>query len=374
MPRRRAARGEGGVTYDRQRDDYRARYPLGVIDGRRRYLSGRAPTEDDAWDVWERLRAQAGGEPVLTDRTTVDQYMRSWLETHAPSVRPSTAATYQYHIDAHVSRLLGGLPVLRLRPEDVERLVADMLRSGKSPAYVQRVVTTLRIALGRAVRRRLLPDNAAALASLPRVEQRLVEPMTDATADRIIEALTGDPDATPPTRDHWLLPVVRVLLGTGLRVGEACGLDWRDVHEDEGYVVVRVSKTRQRVQPVTDDAADALRDLRRSRVVVDPRAPVFVRRRQGRGERAGDMRMRPQSVSHALPEALVARGLPKVTAHGLRHGYATRLVAHGVHMRLVAELLGHRDGGALAGRTYAHVVPAHLVTAAKSLDRGRRSG
>lgn len=52
MPRRRAKRGEGGVTYDRTAGNWVARYPLGIVKGKRKYLKAHARTEDDAWDEW----------------------------------------------------------------------------------------------------------------------------------------------------------------------------------------------------------------------------------------------------------------------------------------------------------------------------------
>lgn len=364
MPRR-GRRGEGTVGFDRTAGAWVARYPLGVVRGRRRYLKARARTEDDAWDALGRLRRQAGGDAGVTTRTTLDEYLSGWLATHGQSVRASTRASYANHVDLHISPLLGGIRVQRLRPEDVDRLIADRLDAGLSPATVVRIVTTLRIALGRAVRRRLLPDNVAALASLPRVEPRVVEAMTEGQAERIVEATAGT----------WLGPIVVLILGSGLRVGEACGLDWGDVHEDEGYVMVRRTKTVPRPVPVSDDAAEALRSLRAARRRVEARAPVFTMRRDSWG-RAGEClgargvdRLSPQSVSHGLPDMLEAKGLPRVSPHGLRHGAATLMVARGVHMRVIAEQLGHRDGGALAGRVYAHVVPAHQAAAVKTLNR-----
>lgn len=374
MPRRRASAGSGGVGWDRTAGSWYARIHTRDATGRRVAHKVRAPTQDAAIEALRTLRARygadaAGDEPM----GTLSDYLAAWLASHGRTVRPATATSYRSHVRLHIDPLLGGIPLHRLRPSDVDRLVAALGARGMRPASVTRVVATLRIALGRAVRRRLIPDNPAAGASLPRVERRYVEPMTDAQADRIVESLAGDPAADPPVPSHWLLPIVRVMLGTGLRVGEACGLDWGDAHEgddeDPGYVVVRVSKARQRVQPLTPDAASAIRALREARTLVSDRAPVFV---MPSGRRRGQ-RMRVQGVSHALPLALEARGLPRVTPHQLRHGYATRLVAHGVHMRLVGELLGHADGGALAARTYAHVVPEHLATAVRALPR-RSSG
>lgn len=357
MVRKRSLRGEGGVTFDRTAGNYIARYPAGVVKGRRRYHKAHAPTEEAAWDEWDRLAREAGADAGVTSRTTLDAYLTSWLASHGRTVRPSTLASYTNHVELHISPLLGGIRLHQLRAEDVDRLVADRLAAGKSPATVARIVTTLRIALGRAVRRRIIAENVAALAAVPRSEPRLVEPMTEAQAQRITEVVAGT----------WFGPIIVLILGSGLRVSEACGLDWGDVFEDDGYVVVRRTKTRPRAVPISDDAAEALRTLRRKRVVVSPSAPVFPHQRRARVE--GSERVDRHSVAHALRRVLEDAKLPVVSPHGLRHGAATIMVSQGVHMRVIAEQLGHRDGGALAGRVYAHVVPAHMKDAARKLNR-----
>ena len=81
------------------------------------------------------------------------------------------------------------------------------------------------------------------------------------------------------------------------------------------------------------------------------------------------MRMRQQSVTHALPDILEARKLRRLAPHALRHGFATMLTGQGVPAAYVGGALGHRDGGALAGKRYIHVIPEHLRNAVRKLDR-----
>lgn len=362
--RQRAVRGTGSVGFDKVRGKWYARVYVPTGTARRVSHRSWAATEAEAEEARTRLLAQYGldgGEAADAHPATLGEYLEEWIAAHGRAVRASTRRSYADHIDLHIVPLLGGIPLYRLRTRDVDRLIADRLKARKSPATVVRIITTLRMALTDAQRRRLVTDNVARYASLPRVEVPYVVPMTEDEAARITEAVAGT----------WIADIVVLLLGSGLRIGEACGLDWGDIHEDEGFVVVRVTKTRQRAVAISDDAADMLRRKRQARVVVSASAPVFERERRGRGAREDDMRMRQSSVTHALPKLLEAAGLRKVSPHGLRHGAATILVSQGVHMRVIAEQLGHKDGGALAGKRYAHVVPGHLVSAAQKLNRRR---
>jgi integrase len=121
--------------------------------------------------------------------------------------------------------------------------------------------------------------------------------------------------------------------------------------------------------PVSDDAVEALREALRQAPRVGPDEPVFFEPRRPRGRRVRD-RLRGDSVTHALPRILEAKGLARLTPHKLRHGAATLMLADGTPMRVIAEQLGHRNP-ALTARVYAHVVPEAQRAAVRSLEPRR---
>jgi integrase len=329
-----------------------AAFPLGVIDGRRRMKRARCRSEADAFRELERLRNEYGTgiDPAMV---TLDAYLQGWLAGHR-SVRDSTHVSYAGHVRRHISPLLGGIIVSRLRPRDVDRLIVNRLAAGLSPATVGRIVTTLRIALAAGVKRGELRDNPAARVDLPRVEREPVEAMTEVQVDRLVEAFS----------DHWLGPLVRLLAGSGLRLGEALSLNQGDV--GDGFVRIRRSKTTIRAVPISDDAALAVREAMAVAPRRGPSEPLFFGPRRNRhGERD---RLAGFTVTHAVPRVLEAAGLPHVTPHGFRHGAATLMVAKGAPMRMVAEQLGHRNPG-MTARVYAHVTPEAQRAAVNLLNR-----
>lgn len=353
MSRRR--RGEGSV-YE-SGGFYEARLSLGyvTVNGKRRrnVLRVRRKSEADAWAALDRMRRDhlVGVDPT---RQTLDQYLQAWLHDHGPSVRPSTLTSYTGHVELHISPLLGGILAAKLRPADVRRLISDRLAAGRSPATVGRIVTTLRMALAQGVRDRVLATNAADVR-LPRVEPKPVPALSEDEAERIMDAVAGS----------WLEPIVTLLLGTGMRLGEACGLDWGDVDLERRFVLVRVSKTKVRAVPMSDTATEALRKHRAAAKRYGPAEPVFL------GPRTKD-RLSGASVSHGFPELLAAKGLTRMSPHGLRHGAASLMVAKGVHMRVVAEQLGHANP-AMTARVYAHVLPEAQQDAVRVLNRKERA-
>lgn len=71
----------------------------------------------------------------------------------------------------------------------------------------------------------------------------------------------------------------------------------------------------------------------------------------------------PQSLSRMLAQASVVAGLPRLTAHGLRHTSATLMLDAGVHPKVASERLGHADPSLFLA-FYSHVTPTMQTEAA----------
>jgi integrase len=348
---RRGRRGEGTVYWSKADRRWVARWPLGVVDGKRQARRAKFRTKPEAEDELDRMR-RLYGSGGRTTNDTLDAYLAGWLPAHGRSVRGSTLTSYEGHVRLHISPLLGGIPLGRLRPADVRRLIADLERKGLSAGTIHLVMRTLSAAMNAAVADRILTDNPTVGVRLPRIDREPVRPMTSAEADAVVDAVTGT----------WIEHPVRVMLGSGLRRGEVLGLDQRDVSLTGAYLQVRRSKTKVRAVPVTDDAVASLRSAIATAPRRGPSEPVFFSPRTGG-------RMLGASLTHALPKLLEAAGIAHLTPHALRHGAATIMLTHGADLRFVQEQLGHSRIGQTA--MYAHVVPASQRIAVASLERRR---
>jgi integrase len=338
--RRRGRRGDGTIT---ERD---GRYLARVS----RTEGGKRVRESKTFDLrgdaeWWLSQAKRHGE--APEDVRLGEYLERWLAGKR-RIRESTRAQYTNHVRVHIVPLLGQYRVVELRRRHVEGLVEDRLAhvspgTGRrlSPSTVRAILVTLRSALDDAVPRDI-PDNPAARVEAPTVTRPPVKAMTPADAQATIEAVRGT----------WMEHIVRVLLGSGMRVGEAVALNQGDVHD--GWVQLRKSKTTIRSVRLSRDANEAIHAAIKSAPRRGAKEPVFF------GPRTGD-RLSRHSLTHALSKAT---GL---SAHALRHGTATLMVAAGVHMRVVAEQLGHANP-AMTARVYSHVSPESSIAALAVLD------
>src|SRR5437016_4200900 len=142
---------------------------------------------------------------------------------------------------------------------------------------------------------------------------------------------------------------------TGCRVGEAREIAWRDVDFDAGEIVVRgnaetgTKNWELRRVPLIPDARALLQRMRSERADELLDAKVFVVR----------------ECQKALDRACKKVGTDRITHHDLRHLFATRCIESGVDIPTVSRWLGHKDGGALAMKTYGHLRREHSIAQAQ---------
>lgn len=312
---------------------------------------------DAEW--WLRETVRAGAPP---EDETVGEFLERWLRAVGPTIEASTLRSYRDHVEHHIVPMLGSMRVRALQTRHVNALIADRLAHESprthrplTPTTVRLIITTLRTALAAGVKAHELPDNVATAASVPRVTEHRIEPMTEADAVRLLAAV----------RETWIGPIVRLMFGSSIRLGEACGLDQGDLRLDVGQVQLRISKTEPRAVDISEDAAAALSEALTAAPRRGKREPVFFGPKPNRqGDRE---RLRGSSVTHALPRILEAAGLGRLTPHGLRHGAATLMLADGASMEVIAAQLGHRSK--TTTKRYAHVARTSQREALRSLDR-----
>ena len=187
---------------------------------------------------------------------------------------------------------------------------------------------------------------------------RLPSVLRQADAAALVEAPEEVPkDAAPTQPEAFSLrdrAVLELLYGSGLRVGEVCGLTLDRVDLPRGRVLVLGKGSKEREVPISDFASVALQEyLRHSRPFIaapDSDALFFNRRRKAMTER--DARA---MVERYRKETLTDR---HVSPHTLRHSFATHLLEGGADIRAVQELLGHAS--LATTQRYTHVTKARL--------------
>ncbi len=372
-----------GTIYKRKDGRWCAQVTLGIVNGKTKRKSIYGKTRKE---VSERMKEvqndlKNGVEPT-DERRTVTQALDTWLDEFSkPTIRPRTYEGYKCIVEKHLKPALGVYRLSKLGPENVQAMLnekADHL----SPRRVARIHAVLRIMLNKAVKLGWVNRNVATLVSLPKCESYEPVVLGPSEAKEFIRAAQG----------HRLEAFFVVALALGLRRGEALGIKWEDIDFEDRTLTIR--RTLQRVAgKLAILPTKTVRSRRKIRLPTELISVLRAHRARQSEERLksrqwkesklvftarGGGPLEPRTANKAFHQILSRlheiddlrarkRRFEGLTLHGLRHSCATILIAQGVPVPVVSEILGHARISTTLD-VYSHALPQMRDEAADEMD------
>src|SRR6266851_2467185 len=336
-----------------------------ILDGidpetqKRRWWTFRTKTEAEAErDRMGPRRRQAHDRPTLPVNMTVDELADRWLKEAATTHqdKPRTAESYTGVLRTHVRPRLGRLKVREVTREDVKALLLGLLEKKKARGTVRLVLAVVRALFGHAVEAHVILVNPAG----DRLGQKLQlfetkRASQESTKKKALEReeLTRLLEAARTSEDAYhrrLHPLLLFMARMGVRIGEAVGLRWEDLHlsKAEAHVINSISRRRHgtpkskigRTIKLSPQVVAMLEQLHADRQIEqlehgwEAEPQVFVNT-AGRYYEAS-------RVSKAFKVILGRATLPqRHSLKTLRHTYASQLIAAGISPAFVQQQLGH---------------------------------
>ena len=300
------------------------------------------------------------GERIATTRRTFGEVADEWIAAQG-HLRPRTLDAYRWAIEKHLRPALGTLRIAEIDEQAIIEDVIAPMQARKLKAWTIRgALTPLGRILTFAVRRGEIPSNP--LSRLDRGERPSV-------GRKELAVLDSDEISRVIAHAGEWRPLLATLVFTGLRIGEARGLQWHDVNLDAGLITVarQVGRDRQpaalKTSAATRDVVimDALARVLRAHRLASPYPaasdPVFA---SAIGTPIDDHNARSRGLRPALRAAGVERN---ITLHDLRHTAASLMIANGADVVFVSHQLGHASP-AITLTTYARIFDqvAHAAT------------
>ena len=308
--------------------------------------------------------------------TTLNDVFYLWKELKR-GLRPNTFQNYCYMYEQYVQDGLGRLYIASIRKSDIKRFFNSLsderrLREGT----IEAVQTVLHQVFQIAVDDEWIEKNPSdhAVKELKRSHQldsKKRMALTKAEQDLLLSFLSEN---TPNAR--WY-PITAVLLGTGMRVGEATGLRWCDIDFEENMIDVNhtlvyysngnhkckfaINDTKtpasKRLIPMTKSVREAFlmeKEMQEQLDVVCSATIdgytdfVFLNRfgglhTQGTLNKVYKRIIRDCNDAEFLKSENPSVLLPNFSSHTLRHTFATRLCESGMNMKLIQDILGHSE-------------------------------
>ena len=321
-------------------------------DGRQRQRS--AGTLAEARALRSEMQADVvRGEYRAQTRETFASYIAGWIITYQGrsrhGVKPETLVDYRRLLGVdetgkpllvdgqHVNaiRHLGRLRLSEIEPLHVRTYAAVLAARGLSASSIRLYLAPVRAALADAVELGVLRSNPSTGVRVPQPrrleDEEQVKALTEAELATLVEH----------TPDSWRL-LIELLSESGLRIGEALALEWRDVDTGRKRLTVRRRVYRGRIDtpksargrravPLSTNLSRALWQ-RRGAAADD--ALVFASRSGGYVD-PGNLHAR------VLKPAARAAGVGWCGFHTLRHTAGSRWFARGWNVVQVSKALGH---------------------------------
>ena len=295
-----------------------------------------------------------------SDQTHFEQYAENWLKRQEPFFKATTYAGYKRNLDI-VYPLIGGIPLAKLLPMTLEEMCEELRkRPGRGgncikETTVQKYLETVSSVLEDAKKNDIIPFNPAHRVRKKHFEKEVQHIPQKYEMGKLMRAIQNEPILY---RAYYTLAIT-----TGLRRGELCALQWRDITGAceltvrrsrscaSGQIVESDTKShRERIVTIPLGIWELLMALRQQQVlhsgVPDREQPIFT-------DPDGHV-PHPDSFTRHLRKLYKKCGLSEdYHLHTLRHFYATYLLQEGTSKQVAASLLGHADTAFLE-RTYCH--------------------
>lgn len=236
-------------------------------------------------------------------------------------------------------------PVAGVKYIHLRQYLAQLRTRHLKPRTVARKLSSLRSFFKFLSREGLVKENPAKLLMTPKLDKTLPKFLSEKEVVELIES--------PPLEDLGLRDraMLEVLYSSGLRVSELVGLNVDSVDIFGNIIKVRGKGKKERLVPVGNKAAKAVKTYLEKRSARPGEPALFLNKN---GKRLTDRSVRNIMNKHILTTSLRM----KISPHVLRHSFATHLLNRGADLRSVQELLGHVNLSTT--QIYTHVTTERL--------------
>ena len=348
---------------------------------RQKWIGGFKTKKAAELELAKKILEIENGSFINEQTVTFGEYLNHWLDIHKTKIAERTHTRYKYFVDLYLTPALGNIPLIKLKPMQIQKLYADTLeskvrvkKSSKkvSPTTVHHMHGVLHKAMSDAVKWKMLNNNPADSVTPPKRIKKDCHVPSDIDLQRIISATQG----------IYLEMPVFVAVSTGARMGEILGLTWQNVDLKKGTIYINQQLMRRR------DGTLVITGTKTgySRRTVEIGASTIKRLKEHKRQqaewklKAGEVwkgedyvctledgsPINPNNIGTMFCR-LTKRLKVNSSFHDLRHYHATALLKAGINPKIVSERLGHSTVS-ITLDIYSHVLPSMQKEAVAAIE------
>lgn len=314
---------------------------------------------------------------------TFEEFSRIWIENKKKDqVKATSFMRKECTLKNQVYPFIGTIPVSEVSSDDIEKMIRKLNSDGLSFSTIKKAYEAVSGCYRYYREKTKKSTNPCEGVSLPVQKKKAEADIVYFEADKRKkireEALRKYKNGTYVYRLGWAFIA---LMYTGMRLGELMALTWEDIDFDHRLITIsknlvyaekdgkrciliqdstKTTDFAGRVLPMTQNAAEAFRELKK----VTGAFPTVIASKNGKP-------LYPWNLERPFQSILEHAGIktPKGTGpHALRHTFASMLFENGCAVKVVSELLGHKDTK-ITENTYIHLIQKQKMKAIQDIDR-----
>lgn len=346
-------------------------------NGRPKFKRFKSDTKKSALEKVENYKLETNNLSVIPEDSDVlvHEYIQQYIEAYkSNSLKPSSLTRNYGILNNQIKPTIGGYCLNQLTTTVIQKQMINVLvAKGYSFSTIHKAYTLLKEALNKAVQEDRLLKNVCDGVQMPikkSIEEREIKILTEEEAKLLIAVANSE------RYDNGL--AISLVLYTGLRGGELCALQWKDIDFKNKIMTVRrnISVHSERTEdgikrivelqngtktklmrkvPLNENAINILNKIKKtssSEFIIKTRSKI------------PDVTIVSQTYNNMLKYVGIK---DKTGIHTLRHTFASTLLRKGVDIKIVSEILGHSNV-TFTYNTYIHLLPDQKSDALSTLN------
>ena len=323
--------------YHRQDGRWEGRISKGKTpDGNRKFDYFFGYSKAEVCEKMSKVRQQN----YLTTDKTIAEIFNEWFQNARYRIKESTASNYLMKAKKHILPEFGEILVDSVCPENIHKFIENKMNQKLSARYIADILVLMKSLFKYAVRTYHIFNPMDGIP-MPRQKKPEITLLDDEGQKQLQQYIAENQNTTSMG--------IALSMSTGIRIGELCALQWKDIDLEKRILTVR--KTMQRIQ-----IQDAV--TKTKLIITEPKSessqrsiPIpecmmpMLQKFQANGENfvlsGGEKPVEPRVMQYRFAKILKNVKLPSVHFHALRHIFATNCIKWGFDIKTLSELLGH---------------------------------
>lgn len=274
----------------------------------------------------------------FSDMPTMKICTEAFLNLKKYTVRQSTYHMYVRCLKNYILPFFGEMSLNKITGKVVQEFVNTMLCQGMNPKTIKYCVARLKSIL--------LCAEADGIITMPVIRPNYPKQckqeqpiLSDEDFNRLNNYLLQE--------NNSISTALLIVIHTGIRIGEACALQWSDVDFKTSSIYIRHSVKRYYISDekrTVCELGEPKTSKSKRRIYISKWLSGILKERQGTGFicTGTEKFCNPETMRNAFNRRLKKLNIKHIRFHDLRHGFATRAInGAGIDPKTVAEILGH---------------------------------